>query len=83
MHPESEDDGVGNAGIGCAAASVYTLTLQFWEEKRQAANEIALRETTQLGTANYILQVRSELEKVAQIEGIDSLAVAAACCCQM
>ncbi len=77
MHPESEDDGVGSAGLGCAAASVYTVARHFREEKKGAGNETAAW-TAQLWTADYILQVRSELEKVPQIEGIYSLAVAAA-----
>ena len=74
MHPQSGDDGAGTLG---SAAPRHQCT-------RFGINQaLQLRWTTQLRAADYILQVRSELEKVAQVEGVDSLAVAAAGCRQV
>lgn len=83
MHPQNEEDGVGTLG---SAAPRHQCTRSHGNSGRRSgrhANEIALWEISQLWTADYILQVRSELEKVAQIEGIDSLAMAAAGCCEV
>ncbi len=82
MHPQSEDDGVGT--LGSAGPRHQCTRSHGISGKRRGTLQTKLRRRiTQLWTTDYILQVRSELEKVAQVEGVDSLAVAAAGCRQV